>query len=90
MLAHYCQALGVDVFSPDFYGGPGVLVSHDPPVETLREQPARLPQDGLMAVSGADDDLDRIIPTHDQVARSLAEAQRHLGIVPGEADRLPG
>jgi hypothetical protein len=89
MLERYCQALDVDVFNGEFYRGPAVLVSHTPPTETLAENMARIPLSPGAVVAGNRDPNQILVP-EDQVSRSLAEAQRHLGIVPGRAERLPG
>jgi len=90
MLERYCRALGVDAFNGRFYRGPAVLVSHTPPTETRAQHLARFPiPAGAKGVAPARDPDELLVP-RDLVARSLAEAQQFLGIVPGEADDLPG
>jgi hypothetical protein len=90
MLERYCQALDVDVFNGEFYRGPAVLVSHTPPTETFAQNQARVPLPPGAAVAYGDRDPNELLVPRDQVSRSLAEAQRHLGIVPGRAEQLPG
>jgi len=90
MLERYCQELGVDVFNADFYRSPAVLVSHTPPTETRAQHLARFPiPRGAIRVA-PNVDPDELLVPHDLVSRSLAEAQRYLGIVAGGADDLPG
>ncbi|MEA3215079.1 MAG: hypothetical protein QOJ19_1235 [Acidimicrobiia bacterium] len=58
MLEHYCQALGIDVFEPSFYGPDAVLIEStvprpaDGPVMTLQQA-----QDWLEIVPGMADSL---------------------------------
>lgn len=63
VLERYCQALGIDVFDPNFYGPDAVSFE-----STVNPAP------------GAPE------PT----TMTLAQAQEWLGIIPGEADALPG